>query len=110
MSLGHVRWRGRRALRVSLLTAAFGAAWASNAAANTVLHVDAARGADTGNCQLTACRTLAYAIDQGRSVPDVVTVQAAAGSYNGDLNLGAGDSGLTITGAGSATNPATSTI
>jgi hypothetical protein len=75
-----------------------------------VLHVDATRGSDTGNCELTACKTLAYAIGQGRAVPDLVTVQAAAGTYSGDLSLGPADSGLTITGSGSGTSAATSTI
>jgi hypothetical protein len=97
-------------LRALLPALALSVGLASTAAANTVLHVDAARGSDTGGCQLAPCRTLSYAISQAEAVPDLVTIQAAAGTYSGDLGLGAADSGLAIIGAGSGTSASTSTI
>ena len=84
--------------------------WAPAAFANTVLKVNAAIGHDTGDCQANPCKTIAYAIAQGESVPDLVTIDVRPGTYTDDLALGANDSGLTITGTGNGTNPATSTI
>ncbi len=83
---------------------------ASAASANTVLHVSATKGHDTGNCQSSPCKTLGYAITQGRAVPDLITIEAGPGRYSEDLALGSADSGLRIVGAGTSTNPATSTI
>jgi hypothetical protein len=109
------RW-GRGRVPVRLVAIVLGASWAAAvwwaqaALANTVLKVDAASGHDTGNCQASPCKTIAYAIAQGQSVPDLVTINVRPGMYTDDLALGANDSGLTIRGSGNGTNPATSTI
>lgn len=94
------KW-GRGLLAGLVLVSAL--AIAPDALANTVLHVDAVHGHDTGNCQAAACQTFGYAITQSHSVNDLVTIDAAAGTYNEDLALHAADSGLTIVGSGSGT-------
>lgn len=98
------------AWRAAILAVALSAASASSAWADTVLHVDAVHGSDTGNCQSAPCKTLGYAVTQGRFVPDVITIQAAPGTYTEDLALNSQDSGLTISGAGSGTDPGANTI
>ncbi|MFL5821805.1 MAG: beta strand repeat-containing protein [Solirubrobacteraceae bacterium] len=83
---------------------------ASTASASTLLRVDGVHGHDTGNCQAAPCRTIQYAVLQGRPAPDLITIQVAHGTYTQDVALGAADSGLTITGAGSGAGPAKNTI
>ena len=109
MRTGRGRW-GLVGLRAVALAVAIAAAGVSTASANTVLHVDAVHGADTSNCQGSPCKTLTYAVLQGRLVADLITIQAAAGVYAEDLALGSADSGLTITGAGSGADPAANTV
>jgi hypothetical protein len=96
--------------RVSLLVLLASAVFATGAQANTILHVNGSSGSDTGTCQSSACQTISYAITQGESVPDLVTIDVGPGTYNEDLKLNAADSGLTITGSGSGGDPASATI
>lgn len=96
-----------RAGALALLLAGF---CASSAAAVTVLHVDAVHGSDSGNCESSACRTLAYSVGQAALDSGGVTISAAPGEYQEDLALSSSVDGLTITGAGSGTDPSTSTI
>jgi PKD domain len=83
---------------------------ASSASAATVLRVNAATGSDSGNCQVSSCKTIGYAVAQADLAAQPVTITAAAGIYNEDLTLSSAVSGLTIVGAGSGPDPATSTI
>ena len=97
-------------LRVFVVAVVLSVGSAASAQANTVLHVDSAHGNDVGDCQTNACKTLTYAVPQGRLASGTVTIEAAAGIYTEDLSLVAADSGLTIAGAGSGSGPANSTI
>jgi PKD domain len=104
-SIGPRRWLGALVLAVAV-----SAGLAAAASANTVLLVNAVSGGDVGNCQSSPCKSLGYAVTQGEAVPDLVTIDAAAGTYTGNLNLTTLDSGLTITGVGSGTDPSSSTV
>jgi hypothetical protein len=98
--------------RALALTVALWACSVPAASATTILHVNGATGSDAlgNNCQSTPCKTIENAVVQGRLVPDIVTIQVAPGTYDDDLALGAADSGLTITGAGSGGDPASNTV
>jgi PKD domain len=104
------RYVGGVLRRIIPLSLVLSAVFAASAEANTTLRVNAATGSDTGNCQAAPCKTLTYAIAQGRLVPDLITIDASAGTYTEDLSLGAVDSGLTIVGAGSGSDPTTDTV
>lgn len=83
---------------------------AANAAAATVLNVDASHGTDSGNCQATPCKTLTYAIKQAGLLSVGARIDVAAGTYSEDVALGTSVNGLTIAGAGSSDDPTKSTV
>jgi hypothetical protein len=101
--------RGWLLIGISVLAMLAGI-WPSSAKANAVLHVDEALGSDTGNCQLTSCKTVGYAVEQAALVGEPVTIDAAAGTYSENLTLSSVVSGLTIVGAGSGSDPASTII
>lgn len=106
------RPRRRASLLTAALTICLLGACAGTASANTALFVNGATGSDAGGntCQVTPCKTIQYAIVQGRSVFDSVTVNVAAGAYAENLTLTSADGGLRIAGAGSGSNPASATV
>jgi hypothetical protein len=83
---------------------------ATTARAATVLQVDGATGADSGDCQALACKTIGYAVQQAGLLGEPVTISVAAGTYSEDLTMSSAVTGLTIVGAGSGSDPASSTI
>ncbi|HEY7893090.1 MAG TPA: PKD domain-containing protein [Solirubrobacteraceae bacterium] len=105
----HRRERGWLLIGISVLAMLAGI-WPSSARADTVLHVDVVHGSDSGNCQSAGCKTLGYAIEQAALAGEPATIDAAAGTYSEDLILSSAVNGLTIVGAGSGSDPATSTI
>jgi hypothetical protein len=98
--------------RTIALTVSMFALLAGTAQAATTLHVDGATGNDTVSCgSATApCKTINYAIALGETLTAPITLDVSAGSYAESLSLSDKDSGLTITGAGNGTDPATDTI
>ena len=70
-------------------------AWGLGSAGAATLAV-APSGADTGNCQSSACATITYALSQAATND---TIQLAAGSYIEQLTI---NKSVTITGAGMA--------
>jgi hypothetical protein len=81
-----------------------------SAEAATTLHVNGATGTNSGTCVSSPCRTIGYAISQGEALTHPITIDVSAGTYDESVGLNDEDSGLTITGAGSGTDPATGTI
>lgn len=109
----HVSRRRRRApLLTAILTIGLLGALAGPASANTVLLVNGTTGTDAGanTCRLTPCKTIQYAIVQGRSVADGVTINVAAGAYVENILLTSADSGLRIEGAGNGADPGANTV
>src|SRR5207253_5955324 len=78
---------------------------ASAAASGTTRHVSPT-GSDTGNCTVSPCRTIQYAVNQANSGD---TVSVAAGTYNESVSvtkrLSLVGSGATIDAAGESTPP-----
>lgn len=109
MELGQRLRRGKSLMLALVLGGLVALAAPGSALANTTLHVSTS-GADTGNCQSSPCHTLAYAVMHGEATNDLVTIDVAAGTYDQTLALSSADSGLTITGVGNGSDPASSTI
>src|ERR1700728_2996991 len=86
------------------------AVFAASAQAATTLHVNGVGGQNSGDCESSPCRTIAYAVSEVPEVSAPVTIDVAAGTYDELVELGSADSGLTIDGVGNGTNPNTDTI
>jgi hypothetical protein len=95
---------GLRRLICSCALATGMSALSASAALATTFYVNGSTGKDTNACTAseTPCKTIGAAVTKSEAVPDIATIEVAAGEYVEPIGLGQpADSGITINGAGS---------